>query len=182
MVTLEQVRLLETKVATVIGFVDQVTAENTLLRGKLDEYKLRIDELEALIQHFKDDQSRIEEGIISALDRLNQFEHAVEQSLSTVEPEPKKEPVPAPAAVPVMAVPVTPVSTATTPVVPAAAPTAVNTEPSEEGGKYAPAEDEADEDFLVEAEEEGTLDGEFSGEDTTEPSDPAPDPAELDIF
>ncbi|MDR2758611.1 MAG: cell division protein ZapB [Spirochaetaceae bacterium] len=81
MVTLEQVKLLETKVAKALDFVSQVTGENTLLKEKLDTYQRRIDELEVLIQRFKEDQSRIEEGIISALNRLNQFEDAVEKSL-----------------------------------------------------------------------------------------------------
>jgi hypothetical protein len=80
MVTLEQVKLLETKVAKALDFVGQVTGENTLLKEKLDTYQKRIDELEVLIQRFKEDQSRIEEGIISALNRLNQFEDAVEKS------------------------------------------------------------------------------------------------------
>jgi FtsZ-binding cell division protein ZapB len=89
MVTLEQVKLLETKVAKALDFVNRVTSENTfltnenaLLKEKLDTYQKRIDELEVLIQCFKEDQSRIEEGILSALNRLNQFEDAVEKSLS----------------------------------------------------------------------------------------------------
>ena len=85
MVTLEQVRLLETKVAKAIDYVKKVTDENALLRGKIDTYQKRIDELEVLVQRFKEDQSRIEEGIISALERLNQFEDAIEKSLSTAQ-------------------------------------------------------------------------------------------------
>ncbi|MDR2363882.1 MAG: cell division protein ZapB [Spirochaetaceae bacterium] len=84
MVTLEQVKLLETKVGKALDFVNQITGENILLKKKLDTYQKRIDELEVLIQRFKEDQGRIEEGIISALSRLNQFEDAVEKSLSTV--------------------------------------------------------------------------------------------------
>jgi chromosome segregation ATPase len=85
MVTLEQVKLLETKVAKALDFVSQVTGENTLLKEKLDAYQRRIDELEVLIQRFKEDQGRIEEGIISALNRLNQFEDAVEKSLLPIQ-------------------------------------------------------------------------------------------------
>jgi chromosome segregation ATPase len=87
MVTLEQVRLLETKVAKAIDFVRQVTEENNALKGKVDSYEKRIDELEVLIQSFKEDQGRIEDGILSALDRLNQFEDAIEKSLSPVRRE-----------------------------------------------------------------------------------------------
>ncbi|MDR2184370.1 MAG: cell division protein ZapB [Treponema sp.] len=83
MVTLEQVKLLETKVAKAINYVNQVNSENSRLRITLDSYRKRIDELEVLVQQFKEDQSHIEKGIISALDRLNQFEDAIEKSLST---------------------------------------------------------------------------------------------------
>jgi chromosome segregation ATPase len=82
MVTLEQVKLLETKVVKALDYTRQVSNENVLLKGKLDSYQKRIDELEVLIQRFKEDQSRIEEGILSALERLNQFEDAIEKSLS----------------------------------------------------------------------------------------------------
>jgi chromosome segregation ATPase len=82
MVSLEQVKLLETKVAGAIEYVERVTGENALLQGKLESYQKRIDELEVLIQRFKEDQGRIEDGILSALDRLNQFEDAIEKSLA----------------------------------------------------------------------------------------------------
>jgi FtsZ-binding cell division protein ZapB len=82
MVSLEQVKLLEAKVARAIDFVERVTGENAALREKLDSYQGRIDELEVLVQRFKEDQGRIEDGILSALDRLNQFEDAIEKSLA----------------------------------------------------------------------------------------------------
>jgi len=83
MVSLEQVKLLESKVTKAIDYVKKVTEENKTLKDKLDSYQKRIGELEVLIQQFKDEQGRIEDGILSALDRLNQFEDAVERVLST---------------------------------------------------------------------------------------------------
>jgi chromosome segregation ATPase len=83
MVTLEQVKLLEAKVAKAIGYVEKVSGENAELRGKLESYQKRIDELEVLVEQFREDQGRIEDGILSALDRLNQFEDAIERSLDT---------------------------------------------------------------------------------------------------
>jgi hypothetical protein len=91
MVTIEQVELLEIKVSKAIEYVRRLAAENERLRGetarfssennllytKLDSYQTRISELEVLLQGFKQDQERIEQGIISALDRLNHFEDAV---------------------------------------------------------------------------------------------------------
>jgi chromosome segregation ATPase len=88
MVSLEQVKLLETKVAKAIDFVKSLSEENAGLRGKLDGYRRRIDELEVLVKAFKEDQSRIEAGIMSALDRLNQFEDAVERGFSEGKGEP----------------------------------------------------------------------------------------------
>jgi len=96
MVSLEQVKLLETRVVRAIEYVARVDTENaalrqkeTELRAKLDTYQKRIDELEVLVMRFKEDQSRIEDGILSALDRLSQFEEAVEKSLTDKQAEGK---------------------------------------------------------------------------------------------
>ena len=82
MITLEQVKLLDQKVTKAVEYINKLTGENSLLKGKLDTYQKRIDDLEVLIKKFKEDQNRIEDGILSALDRLNQFEDALENTLS----------------------------------------------------------------------------------------------------
>ncbi|MDR0641210.1 MAG: cell division protein ZapB [Treponema sp.] len=95
MVTLEQVRLLETKVIRAVEYVERISRENSQLQGKLDSYQRRIDELEVLIQQFREDQGRIEEGILAALERLNKFEDAIEKSIadpSSPPPEPRVPP------------------------------------------------------------------------------------------
>ncbi|MDR2509415.1 MAG: cell division protein ZapB [Spirochaetaceae bacterium] len=74
MVSIDQVRLLESRITKLIGVADQIKEENLLLKSKLDSVQKRADELEVLMQRFKDDQVKIEESIISALDRLNKFE------------------------------------------------------------------------------------------------------------
>jgi chromosome segregation ATPase len=84
MVSLEQIKLLESKVSRTIDYVKKVTEENRQLKEKLDSYQKRIDDLEGLVLQFKQDQSRIEDGILSALDRLNQFEDALESKFTTV--------------------------------------------------------------------------------------------------
>jgi FtsZ-binding cell division protein ZapB len=83
MVSMEQVKLLESKVTNTIEYVKKVTGENSKLKEKLNSYQKRIEELEVLVQQFKENQGRIEDGILSALDRLNQFEDALESKLST---------------------------------------------------------------------------------------------------
>jgi len=97
MISLEQVQLLETKVARAVEYVQKVTAENAALSSeraglqvKLEANQKRIDELEVLVMRFKEDQGRIEDGILSALNRLNQFEEAFENSLK--EKAPAKKP------------------------------------------------------------------------------------------
>jgi FtsZ-binding cell division protein ZapB len=82
MVSIEQVRLLESRVIKAIDYVDLVNEENTLLKGKLGDCQKRIEELEVLIQRFKEDQSKIEDGILSALDRLNKFEDDMDRGIS----------------------------------------------------------------------------------------------------
>lgn len=88
MINLEQVKLLETRVAKAVDYVERLEKENvalhrqeTELQEKLATTQKRIDELEILVTDFKEDQGRIEEGILSALDRLSQFEKAMEKSL-----------------------------------------------------------------------------------------------------
>jgi hypothetical protein len=82
MVSLEQVKLLETRIDRAIGHVEKITAENMALQEKLDSYQKRIDELEVLVRRFRDDQGRIEDGILAALDKLNKFEDALEKKIS----------------------------------------------------------------------------------------------------
>jgi predicted nuclease with TOPRIM domain len=88
MISLEQVQLLETRVARAIEYAQKIAGENASLvseraglQAKLDANQRRIDELEVLVMRFKEDQGRIEDGIIAALDRLTQFEEAFEKSL-----------------------------------------------------------------------------------------------------
>jgi hypothetical protein len=88
MINLEQVKLLEKKVAKAVDYVERVTKDNAALlqkeaelQGRLEFYQKRIDELEVLIMRFKEDQGQIEDGILAALDKLNRFEEAMEKTL-----------------------------------------------------------------------------------------------------
>jgi FtsZ-binding cell division protein ZapB len=97
MISLEQVQLLEAKVSKAIEYVQQVNSDNAALvseraslQKKLDANQKRIDELEVLVMRFKEDQGRIEDGIIAALDRLSQFEEAFENSLKEKTKKPAK--------------------------------------------------------------------------------------------
>ncbi|MDR2479706.1 MAG: cell division protein ZapB [Treponema sp.] len=102
MLNLEQVKLLETKVARAVEYVEQLCGDNAALVGenarllqqeaallhkeaelqaRLESYQKRIDELEVAVMRFKEEQGRIEDGILAALDRLNQFENTIEKTL-----------------------------------------------------------------------------------------------------
>jgi chromosome segregation ATPase len=102
MLNFEQVKQLEAKIAKAIEYVEQITREkNALLqretelkerlesyhrqetgmKTQLASYQSRIDELEVLVNRFKEDQGKIEEGILAALDRLNRFESDMDKSL-----------------------------------------------------------------------------------------------------
>jgi len=101
MLSLEQVQLLEARVAKAIEYVQRVNDENAALSSeragllsKLEANQKRLDELELLVMRFKEDQGRIEDGILAALDRLSRFEEAFESSLADDTKEvPKKQAV-----------------------------------------------------------------------------------------
>jgi hypothetical protein len=181
MVTFEQVKLLETKVAKTIDFVGRITEENTLLRGKLETYQKRIGELEVLIQRFKEDQSSIEEGFISTLDRLSRFEAAMEQTISPVPGDGGAgENPPEAGSAPGGAAPLIEELSAAEP--------AEAGLPAEEAGAADFSEppdtiyaaEQPDEAFIFEPEAEE--DAGLAADEDAAPADDGVDPAELDIF
>ncbi len=74
MVSLEQVRLLEQRVNKAIARISALQQENTTLREELSGYQARVSELEHQIAQIKEDQTAIEQGILSALGQLDQLE------------------------------------------------------------------------------------------------------------
>lgn len=96
MISLEQVRALETRVEKAVALIAALRAENASMRSGLSAAESRVAELEGLVSEFQKDQSRIEQGIIEALRKLDSFEDAVHEATA----EPVIE-APAPAASPV---------------------------------------------------------------------------------
>ena len=76
MVTLEQIKQLDAKVAKAVELISQLRQENKALTGKLGNYQQRIEELEILINEFKNSQGAIEEGILHALKELDKLEQS----------------------------------------------------------------------------------------------------------
>ena len=84
MISLEQIKQLESKVHGAVARLKTLTSENMTLKKRLEQYEARIGELEELISEFKNDQDEIEQGIVAALSQLDSLEDAVaEQTTST---------------------------------------------------------------------------------------------------
>jgi len=88
MVTLEQLRLLESKIGRAIEFAAKLTEEKARLTRQNDELRETITALKETIETLKEEKSRVEEeksrveeGIASALGKLDQFEDAIERTL-----------------------------------------------------------------------------------------------------
>jgi predicted nuclease with TOPRIM domain len=106
MITLEQIRLLETKVQQAVDRIGRLMNENAALRRALESNEARVQELERIVSQFKDDQGKIEQGIINALaqldsiedtvGRLQNDESAVEEERAAADPV-REEPFVAPA-------------------------------------------------------------------------------------
>ena len=94
MISLEQIKELESRVHTAVARIQSLAAENATLKESLSNYELRIDELENLVTAFKSEQHEIEAGIVSALKQLDGLEDTVAES--TPEPETPGEATSAP--------------------------------------------------------------------------------------
>ncbi|MDR1179804.1 MAG: cell division protein ZapB [Spirochaetales bacterium] len=77
MVSLEQIQDLEVKVQNTVAYITKLKQENSLLQKNLEKYRKRIDELEVLINEYKEDQTAIEEGIKNALLHLDKLEDSI---------------------------------------------------------------------------------------------------------
>jgi len=95
MVTLDQIRNLEAKVQRTVAYISELKEENSLLQKNLEKYRERIDELEILINGYKEDQNEIEQGIMNALSHLDRLEDDIsglpEGKAGAAESEPIRE-------------------------------------------------------------------------------------------
>lgn len=87
MLTLDQVQKLEQKVEKAVSLIKELQREKTDLENKLSQSLGKISELEGVINSFRQDQNRIEEGILSALSRLSEFEDAAVAGRNPSEPD-----------------------------------------------------------------------------------------------
>jgi len=74
MINLDQVRTLEWKVKQTVQLIVQLRRENDMLRGRLSDTEVRLQELESMVETFKVTQSQMESGIRTALDELDHID------------------------------------------------------------------------------------------------------------
>jgi len=88
MVTLEQIRQLDARVHRAIELISKLREENYTLKNRLAEYQDRIEELEVLISNFKEDQSEIEQGIVSVISELDHLDEGPKVATTAARPAP----------------------------------------------------------------------------------------------
>ena len=113
MISLEQVRALESCVGKAVSLIASLREENASMRSGLAAAESRVAELEGLVAAFQKDQARIEEGIVEALRKLDSFEDSVHDAVAA-------KPAAASAAETAKPEPVQPVREAAAPVIEAA--------------------------------------------------------------
>lgn len=91
MITLEQVRALEARVEKALAAIDRLTSENAALRDTVAREQKRAADLERTIEEYRKDQTRIEQGILHALERLNAFEDAIQDPAPSAAPPPQAD-------------------------------------------------------------------------------------------
>jgi peptidoglycan hydrolase CwlO-like protein len=74
MITLEQIRLLESRITRAIDLIRVLKEENSTLRKGLESAQKRMKELESLVEGFKTDQQEIETVILRTLHSLDELE------------------------------------------------------------------------------------------------------------
>ena len=104
MISLDQILLLEQKVESAVEKIQQLEAENDALRNKCSELTNALSERTEQLTAYESEQSKIESGIIKAIDRLNSIENSVLKAAGTtaaaVAAKPAEPPIPPEPSVP----------------------------------------------------------------------------------
>ena len=104
MISLDQILLLERKVESAVEKISQLQSENDALRTKCAELTNELADKSERLSSIEQDQSKIENGILKALDRLNSIENSVLRAGSAASAA-KSQPAPkAPQSAPVHSV------------------------------------------------------------------------------
>lgn len=93
MISLVQIQLLEEKVESAVAKILRLTKENEDLIQRCAQLEAEKVELQGNLLNFHQDQERIEQGIIKALDRLNVVENSVLQAVEQRQTDDSQEAV-----------------------------------------------------------------------------------------
>ena len=77
MISLDQILLLERKVESAVEKISQLQSENDALRTKCTELTNALADKSERLSSIEQDQSKIENGLLKALDRLKSIENYV---------------------------------------------------------------------------------------------------------
>lgn len=77
MISVEQILLLQQKVESAVQKIEQLKSENDALRTKCSELTKALSEKSELLSAFSADEKKIEDGILSALSRLDSVENTL---------------------------------------------------------------------------------------------------------
>ncbi|AEE16373.1 cell division protein ZapB [Treponema brennaborense] len=94
MISLDQIRVLEQKVESIVAKLGLLVTENAELKQKCAQLEQSGKEAAAALSAYEQDQSKIEQGILHALDRLNTVENSVLQAAGQLQ-SPQQQTAPA---------------------------------------------------------------------------------------
>ncbi|MBN2736782.1 MAG: cell division protein ZapB [Spirochaetales bacterium] len=83
MINLDQIQILENKVNHAVEIINRLTKENKALKRTIENSQSRMQELESLLDQFKNEQDQIEKGILNALHQLDHLEDSLDSEVST---------------------------------------------------------------------------------------------------
>ena len=90
MISLDQVRLLEQKVEGMLALFSRLKSEKSALEKENGELKTELETLKAKCGRFEQDEAKLEQGILSVLNRLNDMEDAVQNVMDSSAVKPAK--------------------------------------------------------------------------------------------
>lgn len=86
MISLDQLRILQTKVSTLAQRYREILEENALLKKKLRSCEQRVSELESHYSSMQEDQGEMERAILSALQELEKIEGQFVRNINEQQP------------------------------------------------------------------------------------------------
>ncbi len=93
MISLNQIRLLEQRVESILQLVERLKNEKSVLEKENADLKSDSKRLYKKCADLEEAEGKIEEGILSVLNRLNDMEDAIQNASSDKEPVPPSQPV-----------------------------------------------------------------------------------------